>query len=77
MTTRHQVIQAALDENARKLEESLADVQHSRGALQDALKVVLPIFQEQNKIMCMLFAELGNVDYDMRSRTDPRLFSGQ
>lgn len=71
MNTR-QEIQAALTENAKKLEESLADVQHSRGHLQDALKVVLPIFQEQNKIMQQLLNELGSVD----SKTDPRLYSG-
>lgn len=59
-----------LDEMDTKFDETLAGLAHSRGAVQDVLRVVIPIMKEQNAIIRQL-------NSTSRSSTDPRLFSGQ
>lgn len=44
-------ILAELDEMDVKFTDTMSDLRHSRGAVQDMLRVVIPILQEQNNLI--------------------------
>ena len=71
-----QALQTALVEQQEKLDETMRGAL-GRGMHQDVLRMVIPIFQEQNKLMQDLLKEIASVDSDMQSKTDPRLYSGR
>jgi len=73
------IIETKIEEMRKNLKDSIDSISWGEGPAQDALMTVLPIFQEiveiQNQILELVKTKAS--DADMRSRTDPRLFSGQ
>lgn len=76
MSNSRQELQTELKEQEEKLAETMRGAL-GRGMHQDVLRMLIPIFQEQNQLMQKLLAEISNVNSDMLSKTDPRLYSGQ
>lgn len=63
--SRHE-IQIQFNTMREKLDETLDDAQHTRSPLSDALRVVIPMMQDQLKLMEALFVEVGSHEhYDL------------
>lgn len=56
MSTRREIL-TELEAMEKKLEETLDSAGYTRGPVNDALKVVIPILQDQNKLMRKILLE--------------------
>lgn len=67
-------IQQDIAEMEVNLERALEDVGNSRGPVQDSLKLMVPMIQDQLKLLRRVLVLVELNLSEMKSATDPRLF---
>lgn len=73
-----QKIRTDIAEIEKNLAQALDDAGHSRGAVQDAIKIVVPMVQDSirltHRVLALLENQIKANHSEMKSATDPRLF---
>lgn len=70
-------IQTMINDMRVQLEETSVTVNHTKGPVQDAVRVVLPMMKDLLDLNQELLEMVVANHSTMQSQTDPRLYSGQ